>query len=167
MAPMLDRSSVIDDPTLAGLPLCRAYSDLVDRWMAALFAQAGAPTGVALLAVGGYGRAELSPQSDIDLLLLHEPKADLAAVAEVAEQIWYPIWDQGLKLGHAVRTVKEAVALASDDLDTATSLLSIRHLAGDHRLTDDLTGRRPVAQAGQAVPRRDQRAGQEPARVGG
>jgi [protein-PII] uridylyltransferase len=138
MAPTLDRSSVIDDPALAGLPLCRAYSDLVDRWVAALYAQAGSPAGVALLAVGGYGRAELSPQSDIDLLLLHDPKVD---VAEVAEKIWYPIWDEGLKLGHAVRTGKEAVALASDDLDTATSLLSIRHLAGDRGLTDDLSDR--------------------------
>jgi [protein-PII] uridylyltransferase len=107
MAPPLDRASVIEDPVLAGLPLCRAYSDLVDRWIAALFAQAGSPPGVALLAVGGYGRAELSPQSDIDLVLVHDPKLDVAATAE---QIWYPIWDEGLKLGHAVRTVKGAVA---------------------------------------------------------
>ena len=56
----------------------------------------------------------------------------------VADRIWYPIWDAGLKLGHAVRTVKEALALAADDLDTATGLLQVRHLAGDRRLTDEL-----------------------------
>lgn len=132
---VLDRAGLLADQNLAGLPLCRAYSDLVDRWLGALFDGADAPDGVALLAVGGYGRAELSPQSDIDLLLVHEPKVD---IAEVAERLWYPIWDEGLKLGHAVRTVKDALALASDDLDTATSLLSIRHLAGDRALTAEL-----------------------------
>lgn len=136
MTPRLERAALISDPALAGLPLCRAYSDLVDHWIAALFAEAGAPARVALLAVGGYGRAELSPESDIDLLLLHVPKTD---VSEVADRIWYPIWDEGLKLGHSVRTIKEALALASDDLDTATSLLSIRFLAGDRALADELT----------------------------
>ena len=117
MAPPLDRASVIADPALAGTELCRVYSDHVDAWLAALFVAAQAPPGVALLAVGGYGRAELSPQSDIDLVLLHEAKADIAGVAD---RIWYPIWDESLKLGHSVRTVKDALALASDDLDTVS-----------------------------------------------
>src|SRR4051794_17319156 len=136
MAPPLDRASLIADPALAGTSLCRAYSDHVDRWLASLFDAADAPAGVALLAVGGYGRAELSPQSDIDVVLLHEPKADIAGVAD---RIWYPIWDEGLKLGHSVRTTKDALALASDDLDTATSLLSVRCVAGDERLATDLS----------------------------
>ena len=54
------------------------------------------------------------------------------------ERLWYPIWDEGLKLGHAVRTTSEALALAADDLDTATSLLDVRHLAGDPQLADEL-----------------------------
>ncbi len=135
MPPPLDREALIGDPSLSGMSFCRAYSDAVDQWIAALFEHAGAPSGVALVAVGGYGRAELSPQSDIDLLLLHEPKQD---VSEVADQIWYPIWDANLKLGHAVRTVKDALRLASEDLDTATAMLTVRHLAGDRDLTDDL-----------------------------
>jgi [protein-PII] uridylyltransferase len=77
----------------------------------------------------------MCPHSDIDLLLLHQGRSD---VTEVAQSIWYPIWDAGLKLGHAVRTVKEAIGLAADDLDTATSLLAVRHLAGDPALTGDL-----------------------------
>ena len=125
------RTALEDDHSLVGRSLCRAYSDLVDGWLAELVTQAedecGAG-GVALVAVGGYGRAELSLQSDIDVVLLHTSRAD---VGTLADRIWYPIWDEGLKLGHAVRTAREALALAADDLDTATSLLQVRHLAGD------------------------------------
>jgi [protein-PII] uridylyltransferase len=100
-------------------------------------AEAGAG-GVALVAVGGYGRAELSLQSDIDVVLLHGGRSDIGTLAD---RVWYPIWDEGVKLGHAVRTPKEALALAGDDLDTATSFLQIRHVAGDPNLTDDLARR--------------------------
>ena len=61
-----------------------------------------------------------------------------ADIGELADRLWYPIWDARLKLGHSVRTVKEALALAADDLDTATGLLQVRHLAGDRPLTDEL-----------------------------
>ena len=139
MAQALDRGSVFDDPQLAGVALCRAYSELVDNWLRDLFvAEFGAIDGVALVAVGGYGREELSPQSDIDLLLLHDGRPDIASIAE---RVWYPIWDEGLKLGHAVRTTKEALALAADDLDTATALLSSRCVAGDEGLVDDLAAK--------------------------
>lgn len=90
---------------------------------------------VALIAVGGYGRGELAPFSDLDVLLLHETRRGIEGLAE---RIWYPIWDAKLKLGHAVRTPKEALALAGSDLDTATSLLQVRHLAGDASLTEAL-----------------------------
>jgi [protein-PII] uridylyltransferase len=107
---------------------------LVERFTAATD---GAPErgDLALVAVGGYGRGDLAPGSDLDLLLLHRGKNP---PGEVAEKIWYPIWDEGLKLGHSVRTVKEALELASEDLDTATSLLTIRHLAGDAALTEEM-----------------------------
>ena len=91
--------------------------------------------GLSLVAIGGFGRGDLAPASDLDLLLLHRSKMP---PAQVAEKLWYPIWDEGLKLGHAVRTVAEALELASEDLDTATSLLSCRHLAGDAELTAEL-----------------------------
>ena len=88
---------------------------------------------LSLCAVGGYGRSELCPHSDLDVVLLHRSLPD---IADLAQRLWYPIWDEGVKLGHAVRTPDEALDLAGEDLDTATSLLSIRHLAGDRTLTD-------------------------------
>lgn len=133
-----DRQALLDDTNLVGRAWCSAYTQLVDDWLVNVFGRAaGSPAahGIALVAVGGYGRGELAPCSDIDVVLLHAGRAD---VAEVAERVWYPIWDEGVKLGHAVRTVKEALALAEEDLDTATSLLAIRHLAGDESLTGEL-----------------------------
>ena len=72
------------------------------------------------------------PASDLDVVLLYQGRQ---APALVSERLWYPVWDAKLKLGHAVRTVKEALRLAADDLETATSLLTVRHLAGDPELT--------------------------------
>ena len=111
----------------------------MDRTLGELFERVvDDPEGVALVAVGGYGRSELCPQSDLDLVLLHRGRRD---IAEVADRIWYPIWDSGLKVGHAVRSGREALLLAADDLDTATSLLSTRHLAGDDRVSADVAAR--------------------------
>jgi [protein-PII] uridylyltransferase len=135
----LSRADLFDDPALRGVAFCRAYSARMDDWLRGLYERAGSPPErVALLAVGGYGREELAPQSDIDVLLLH---TGVKGIGSVAEAIWYPIWDEGLKLGHAVRTPKEALALAADDLDTATSLVTVRHLAGDPALSVELAER--------------------------
>jgi [protein-PII] uridylyltransferase len=133
----LERGPLLADEALTGREWCRAHSDLVDGWLADLLHRAGgtATSGVALVAVGGYGRAELCPQSDIDVMLLHDRRLD---VGELAERIWYPIWDQELHLGHSVCTVRDALALGADDLDTATSLLSARLVAGDARLAANL-----------------------------
>ncbi len=138
-APALGRAELLADPSLRGLALSRAYGERVDAWLRELYrlASSGAD-GVALVAVGGYGRNELAPQSDLDVLLLH---TGIKGIGSIAERIWYPVWDEGLKLGHSVRTPKEALALAADDLDTATSLVTIRHLAGDPALTEDLARR--------------------------
>ncbi|MBI2683850.1 MAG: [protein-PII] uridylyltransferase, partial [Actinobacteria bacterium] len=138
MAPLLGRAELVTDRSISGLQLCRSYSHRVDEWLAALFADAGAPDGCALVAVGGFGRSELSPRSDIDLVLVHTGRRDIGSIAE---KIWYPIWDEGLKLGHAVRTTREAMALAADDLETATSLLSARLVAGDADLADELAAK--------------------------
>ena len=108
----------------------------MDEWLQAIFdAEVEDHDGVALVAVGGYGRAELSPQSDIDVQLLHRDRLD---ISEIASRLWYPVWDEGLKLGHSVRSPKEAKELTKVDLDTATSLLEARHIAGDEALTQDL-----------------------------
>src|SRR4051812_27425034 len=126
---MVDQGPLLADNTLTGTAWCRAHSALVDEWLAQLFNEAGGADGgpgarrgrVALVAVGGYGRSELCPQSDLDVMLVHEGSRDVAALAD---RIWYPIWDAGLKLGHSVATIREALELASNDLDTATALLS-------------------------------------------
>lgn len=90
-----------------------------------------------LVAVGGHGRGELAPGSDLDLLLLH--RGDAAAAARVADRLWYPIWDAGLALDHAVRTPAQARALAADDLRVLLGLLDARPVAGDPALAGQLT----------------------------
>jgi [protein-PII] uridylyltransferase len=135
-----DRDLLRDDPGLRGMDFSAAWRSRVDPWLVERFTEAATgsgPDGLALVAVGGYGRGDLAPGSDLDLLLLHRSRT---APAKVAERLWYPIWDEGLKLGHSVRTVAEALDLADDDLDTATSLLTTRHLAGDADLTAELAG---------------------------
>jgi [protein-PII] uridylyltransferase len=138
MPSSLKRDDLLADRTRSGSAWAAAYSERVDGWLVELWDEvAGARSGAALVAIGGYGRRELCPQSDLDLLLLH----DGTAPDDLASRLWYPIWDQGVKLGHSFRTVTEALALARDDLDTATALLSARHLAGDQALTNDLAAR--------------------------
>ncbi len=134
--------SVLADPGLVGGDLARALARAVDSWLAAtagpaLDRVAGSGRRAALVAVGGYGRGDLCPSSDLDLVLVHEGDGP---VGELAEAVWYPVWDAGFKLGHAVRTVPEALRLATDDLDTATSLLHARPVAGDREL-GELLGR--------------------------
>lgn len=136
MSSSLRRSDFLADHTLRGRAFCDGYTELVDDWLVELFRAAGGDDlEMALVAVGGQGRRELAPQSDLDLLLLFGKGVD---PKDVADGLWYPIWDTGLKLGHAVRTVRDTLTLASEDLETATALLSARHLAGDRSLTDEL-----------------------------
>ena len=103
-----------------------------DRWLAGLL---GAEPGVALVAVGGYGRKELLPGSDLEVLLLHDGRDD---IARIADRIWYPVWDSGAHLDHAVRTVPQARRVARGDLKVALGLLHARHVAGDPDLTTRL-----------------------------
>jgi [protein-PII] uridylyltransferase len=112
----------------------RRRAELVDGTLVELFGRAGAPPGVALAAVGGYGRGGLLPRSDIDLLLIHgDPDAD---VGRLADALLYPLWDAGFEVGHAVRTV-EGCEQACDRLDAGAAMLDLRHLAGDDRLSAD------------------------------
>jgi [protein-PII] uridylyltransferase len=127
-----ERAVVLDDPALVGRDACRALATATDAWLRGLFEAARdavPPTRVALLAVGGYGRGELAPFSDLDLLLVHDGK--VKQVDALASALWYPVWDAGVKLGHAVRSVDDTLSLASNDVDTATSLLTARPIAGD------------------------------------
>src|SRR4051794_5669124 len=115
-------------------------AELVDEALIGLFRSSGVPDGVALVAVGGYGRGELAPASDIDLLLLHELR-DGRVVRELAERLLYPLWDAGFEVGHGVRTVKESLALAAERFDAATAMLDARLLDGDAGLFSTLRER--------------------------
>jgi len=130
------RLEALADTTVGGREYCHRLAEATDEWIVALAdeARAAHPRSprFAIVAVGGYGRGELSPHSDIDLLLVHDSMS--ARIEDVASAIWYPIWDAGLKLGHAVRSVDEHLALAKNDLDTATALLTARPIAGDRKL---------------------------------
>ncbi|MGW8380743.1 [protein-PII] uridylyltransferase [Streptomyces sp. ODS28] len=117
----------------AGPPRRAELARLTDDWLAGLF---GPPReGVSLIAVGGYGRGELSPRSDLDLLLLHDGSAPREEIAALADRLWYPVWDLGLALDHSVRTTAQARKAAEDDLKVQLGLLDARHLAGDPDLT--------------------------------
>jgi [protein-PII] uridylyltransferase len=116
---------------------------LLDRSLTASLA--GRSRGrVALVALGSYARAELCPGSDVDVLLLHDDRDDIAAIAD---GLWYPLWDAGFVLGHTMNTVKQEVALAERDLDALTALLDARLVTGDGGLFGDLVTRiRDLAQ---------------------
>ena len=131
----LEVDDIFKDSDLIGGAFTAAYSERVDEWIHALATDPEMPEGIALIAIGGYGRGELAPQSDLDIALVHAPDAN---VAEFADRIWYPIWDSGLKLGHRVDTVDGLLKIARTDLDTATALLSIRRLAGDEQIALEL-----------------------------
>ena len=90
------------------------------------------PTDTALIAVGGYGRGELFPGSDVDLLiLLGQPDTSVDAQLSVFVS---SLWDLGLKIGHSVRSIDECIALAADDITVMTTLLETRLLTGQRRI---------------------------------
>jgi [protein-PII] uridylyltransferase len=104
-----------------------------DELCRAAFAEVDCPeTGVALVAVGGYGREELAPCSDLDVVLVHDDGVEVGAWAAA---VWYRLWDSGERIDHAVRSLPEALEQAADDLKVALGMLDLRHLAGDPNLT--------------------------------
>ncbi|MFJ2650610.1 [protein-PII] uridylyltransferase [Streptomyces sp. NPDC087420] len=128
------RLRLLQEKARSGPPRRAALAKLTDAWLNALFTTAAREAGVrgaALVAVGGYGRGELSPRSDLDLLLLHDGKAGAPAIAALADRVWYPVWDLGLALDHSVRTPAEARKTAGEDLKVQLGLLDARHVAGD------------------------------------
>ena len=127
------RDALLEKSELGGTAFCRALSDVTDAWLAdhAADASGGSPRRIALVAVGGYGRRELCPHSDLDLLLIHDGRRDIKAVAEA---LWYPLWDQGIKVDHAVRKPKEVLRVAQDDLRVALGLLDARVIWGDPKV---------------------------------
>ncbi|MER5779515.1 [protein-PII] uridylyltransferase [Streptomyces sp. NPDC002039] len=128
------RLRLLQEESRSGPSRRSALAALTDDWLRALFARAVRETGVrgaSLVAVGGYGRGELSPRSDLDLLLLHDGKADPRALGALADRLWYPVWDLGVALDHSVRTPAEARKTAAEDLKVHLGLLDSRPVAGD------------------------------------
>ncbi|GAA1898512.1 [protein-PII] uridylyltransferase [Streptomyces sodiiphilus] len=132
------RLRLLTQETQSGPPRRRQLARLTDDWLAGLLGPGPRRTRVALVAVGGYGRGELSPRSDLDLLLLHDGKARPGEIAQLADRLWYPVWDLGIALDHSVRTLQEAHRTAGEDLKVNLGLLDARHLAGDASLTAEL-----------------------------
>jgi [protein-PII] uridylyltransferase len=125
-----ERAALLARRSVIGADLRAALVELYDGWLGELFGDHG--PGVSLVAVGGLGRRDVAPGSDLDLVLVHDDRAHIAALAD---KLWYPIWDTGVGLDHSVRTVDEAVAVARGDLKAALGLLDARHLAGDESLS--------------------------------
>ena len=129
---------------LSGHELLLRHTALVDGFIVDHFntspAFAKARGSITLIALGGYGRRELYPFSDVDLLLLHDWKAK-KYMQDVSEAVLYPLWDAGFDVGHSVRGVKDAVAFARDDFIFQVSLLDARMLTGSQPLYDKLQTR--------------------------
>ena len=163
------RDAVIDAPDLAAAQRRSALTDLTDRWVRDLFGAAATP-GIAVVAVGGYGRRELVPGSDLDILLVHDGSRPDDAVAAVADGLFYPLWDSKVPLDHSVRSLDEAARVAGDDYKVALGLLDARHVAGDpivsraiaERVTADWRRRAPkrLPELREAVRARAERSGE-------
>src|ERR1700758_174444 len=124
-----------------GLEIVRDRATLLDVILRRLFE--GALEGtvfahrtppIALLAIGGYGRGELNPYSDVDILFLHDAHRLAKEAEDVIRQVLYMLWDVGFKVGHSTRSIDGAIKLANSEVTTKTSLLESRFLAGNQRL---------------------------------
>jgi [protein-PII] uridylyltransferase len=116
----------------APVELVRGLAERFDQVVGALFlsAEVGAGVMASLVALGGYGRGELYPHSDLDLLILHQGHEE-ALATHLVEQVVYPLWDAGVSVGHAVRDIDQTLTQAAQDLTMRTSLLDLRLIAGD------------------------------------
>ena len=135
------RAAVLRRPDLVGLELCTALTEAYDGWLRQALGDCG--PGVALVAVGGLGRGEQAPYSDLDLVLVHDGRAAAGRedIRDIADRVWYPIWDAKVALDHSVRTIDEAVRVADEDLKAMLGLLDVRHVAGDAEVTAQLRER--------------------------
>ncbi len=117
-----------------------ALSNSIDLWLRELFEQAifaskAEAEDFVLVAVGSYGRQEQGPNSDLDLVLIH---SEGVSPDQVAEKLWYPIWDSGMDLDHSVRTIPTARKVAAADIKAFTGLLDTRYIAGNEELVVEL-----------------------------
>ena len=134
---LAERERLLADTALTGRAWCEAWTAAIDGWLSGLYTKVFADRAdVCLLAVGGTGRREMAPRSDIDVVVVHRGNAK--KIEAGLADLWYPIWDTGLHLGHAVRGANDKLPVVPDQLDTATTLLAGRWLAGDRSLADEV-----------------------------
>ncbi len=130
-----------------GRKICEARAAILDALLRHLWNSAKASLSlqaqkefpsIALVAIGGYGRAELNPHSDIDFMFLHEGQVavgkPLPHLAKLIDGVLYPLWDIGLKVGHAVRSIEDCVSVANSDMQSKTSVIEARLIAGSEKL---------------------------------
>jgi [protein-PII] uridylyltransferase len=131
----------VQEEGLPGLAAARALSALQDAVIGIIhefaLGHVGKDAGVSVIATGGYGRGELAPGSDIDLLFLR-PARTASGNEGIIEFILYMLWDLGLKVGHATRSVAEGLRLARTDVTIRTAMLEARHLCGDRALFEEM-----------------------------
>jgi [protein-PII] uridylyltransferase len=127
-----------------GREICERRAELIDILLQYVFGAAAAAAApgndaakvpLALIGLGGYGRGELNPFSDIDVMLLHRQRDKISPhLEEMVNQVLYLLWDSGFKVGHSTRSIKEAMGQANRDMRTKTAMLESRFLAGDREL---------------------------------
>ncbi|ORB13862.1 [protein-PII] uridylyltransferase [Mycobacterium noviomagense] len=119
--------------------LRNAWQDLHESWLTTKAVEIGITTnsGFAIVATGSLGRGELLPHSDLDLMLVHN-NMPANVVEQVADLLWYPLWDANIRLDHCVRTVAEALEIAGADISSGLAMLEARHIAGDAALSEQL-----------------------------
>ncbi len=125
---------------LSGQPLLEKHSGLIDDFINNCFGEVGndkASSSVALIALGGYGRQELFPYSDIDLMILYSPWFK-RKIQEVGDAVLYPLWDTGMEVGHGVRTIKESIRQGKEDFFFQVAMIDARLIAGSQKLFDKL-----------------------------
>jgi [protein-PII] uridylyltransferase len=127
-----------------GREVCANRASLIDLILRRIFAAASGSAKkngnkivpVSLVALGGYGRGELNPGSDVDVMFLHPYTGQDTpeSLQQTVEQVLYFLWDIGFKVGHSTRSLREALVQANDNMQTKTAMLEARHLAGDPKL---------------------------------
>jgi [protein-PII] uridylyltransferase len=133
------RQLLSDGSGLHAAELRHAWLDLHASWLTAKADEIGIAeaSGFAIVGIGGLGRHELLPHSDLDLMLLHANQS-AQVLQRVADALWYPLWDANVRLDHSVRTVSGALGVANTDMIAALGMLDARHIAGDAALSAEL-----------------------------
>ena len=126
----------------SGIKNNRQNSDLIDKIIKKIFFIINKKDKkffekFSISAVGGYGRRQLAPYSDIDLLFIYDSE-DLEVIEKIVKEFLYPLWDLGLKVGYAVRSLKESIIFSEKDQIIKTTMLDIRLICGSKKLFDKL-----------------------------